>query len=107
MEKSRTYRSIRYASICMCWAACSILILRFVGDQTGISRGFDATTGDAMIVYSLMFVLFLIGEFAILVVTDSLDGKLKDPIPGWLMATVPLVMIAGIVKLSPSIPLPN
>ena len=91
----------------MCWAICSIFILRLVGDQTGISSGFDATTGDTMIVYSLMFMYFLIGEFAILIVTDSLDRKSKDRIPAWVMGTVPLLMIVGIFKLSPAIPLPN
>ena len=100
-------RSILTVIVCLAYFGVASYVVRYVAEKTGVSLGWDETTGDGILTYYAAVALSISGSLILVASLYFLDRNSKSPIPESLFAGLALVMPIGLYYLSPSIPTPG
>ena len=107
MTSNSMKRSILTSIVCLAYFGVAASALRYVAERTGVSLGWEETTGDGILAYYAALGLSIGGSLILVASLYFLDRNSKSPIPESLFAALALIMPIGLYYLSPSIPVPG
>lgn len=100
-------RSIVTSIVCFAYFGIAAYALRYVAERTGVSIGWNETTGDGILAYYAAIALSIGGSLILVASLYFLDRNSTSPIPESLFAALAVLMPIGLYYLSPSIPVPG
>lgn len=89
------------------YTVVGILILNFVYEATGMSRGWEHTTVEGIIAYYFAFLLVAVGAFFMVMTKWMSHPDLQGWLAESLIAILGIAMICAFTYLTSRIPLPD